>query len=60
MPFVQVNINEEIEKHCYESPSFRKAWEQSREEYKLTGETISLRKREEITQSKLVELTGNK
>lgn len=36
MPFVQVNINEEIEKHCNESPSLKKAWEESRGEYKLT------------------------
>lgn len=60
MPFVQVNINEEIEKHCKESPSFKKAWKESREEYKLIGEMISLRKQEKITQSKLAELTGNK
>lgn len=60
MPFVQVNINEEIEKHCNESPSLKKTWEGSREEYKLIGEMISLRKQEKITQSKLAELTGNK
>ena len=60
MPFVQVNINEEIEKHCNESPSLKKTWEESREEYKLIGEMISLRKREKITQSKLAELIGNK
>ena len=60
MPFVQVNLHEEIQKHCEESPSFKKEWEESREEYKLIGEMISLRKREKITQSKLAELTGNK
>ena len=43
MPFVQVDINKEIEKHCQESPSFAKAWNESREEYKLIGEMISLR-----------------
>lgn len=60
MPFVQVNINKEIEKHCNESPSFKETWEESREEYKLIGEMISLRKQEKITQSKLAEVTGNK
>lgn len=60
MPFVQVSIQEEIERHCQESQSFKKAWEESREEYKLIGEMISLRKQEKITQSRLAELTGNK
>lgn len=60
MSFVQVNINEKIEKHCNESPSLKKTWEESREEYKLIGEMVSLRKKEKITQSRLAELTGNK
>lgn len=44
MPFIQVDIKQEIEKHCQESPSFAKAWNDSREEYALIGEMISLRK----------------
>lgn len=60
MPFVQVDINKEIEKHCQESPSFAKAWNESREEYKLIGEMISLRKAEKITQSQLAAITGSK
>jgi DNA-binding XRE family transcriptional regulator len=60
MPFGEVDIKKEIEKHCAESPTFRKAWEDSREEYKLIGEMISLRKQEHLTQNKLAELTGNK
>lgn len=60
MPFVQVDIQKEIENHRQESPSFRKAWDESREEYKLIGEMISLRKQEKMTQSKLAEITGNK
>lgn len=60
MPFVQVDINKEIEKHCQESPSFAKAWDESREEYKLIGEMISLRKAEKITQSQLAAVTGSK
>lgn len=60
MPFVQVDINKEIDKHCQESPSFAKAWNESREEYKLIGEMISLRKAEKITQSQLAAITGSK
>ena len=60
MPFVQVDIDKEIEKHCQESPSFAKAWNESREEYKLIGEMISLRKAEKITQSQLAAITGSK
>lgn len=60
MPFVQVDIDKEIEKHCKESPSFAKAWNESREEYKLIGEMISLRKAEKITQSQLAAITGSK
>lgn len=60
MPFIQVDIGKEIEKHCQESPSFAKAWNESREEYKLIGEMISLRKAEKITQSQLAAITGSK
>ena len=60
MPFIQVDIKQEIEKHCQESPSFAKAWNDSREEYALIGEMISLRKAEKITQSQLAALTGSK
>ena len=34
--------------------------DESREEYKLIGEMISIRKQEKITQSRLAELTGCK
>ncbi|MBP3665236.1 MAG: hypothetical protein J6J03_08770, partial [Tyzzerella sp.] len=44
MPFVQVKISEAIEQKCKESESFRTAWEESREEYRLIGEMVSLRK----------------
>lgn len=60
MPFVQVNIDQEIEKRRKENPVFKKTWDESREEYKLIGEMISLRKQEKVTQSKLAELTGCK
>ena len=60
MPFVEINIEEEIKKNRAESESFRKAWDESRKEYELIGEMISLRKKEKITQSELARLTGNK
>ena len=60
MPFIKVNIEEEIEKNRAESETFRKMWDESREEYKLIGEMISLRKQKKITQSKLAEMTGNR
>lgn len=60
MPFVQVNVKDEIEKEKKVSPSFAKAWDESREEYRLIGQMISLRKQEKVTQSKLASLTGNK
>ena len=60
MPFVEVNVHNEIEKQSQNNPEFRKVWDESRAEYKLIGEMISLRKQENITQKELAELTGNK
>ncbi|MBS5368950.1 MAG: helix-turn-helix transcriptional regulator [Coprobacillus cateniformis] len=37
---------------------FKKAWNESRAEYKLIEEMISLRKQEKITQEQLAEITG--
>ena len=50
----------EIEKQRQNNPEFKKAWDESRAEYKLIGEMISLRKQENITQKELASLTGNK
>lgn len=60
MPFVEINVENEIEKQRQIDPKFRKAWDESRAEYKLIGEMISLRKQENITQRELAKLTGNK
>lgn len=60
MPFVQVKIDETIEEKRKKSESFKQIWEGSREEYRLIGEMISLRKPQKITQSQLAKLTGNK
>lgn len=46
MPFAPINVKEEIERQRNISPEFRKAWDESRAEYKLVGEMISLRKQE--------------
>ena len=46
MPFVEINIEEEIEKRRASDPGFRKAWNESREEYERIGEEIAKRKRE--------------
>ncbi len=59
MPFVQVNVDKEIEKRM-QNPKFKKAWEENHAEYELIGEMISLRKQNKITQSELAMLTGNK
>lgn len=60
MPFKQIKIDEIIEKKCYESKEFKTAWNESREEYRLIGEMVSLRKEKRITQRQLATLTGNK
>ena len=60
MPFVKINVKEEIEKQRQEDLKFRKAWDESRAEYKLIGEMIALRKQGKITQKQLAALTGNK
>lgn len=60
MPFVEINVKNEIEKQRQIDPKFKKAWDESRAEYKLIGEMISLRKQENITQKELAALTGNK
>lgn len=60
MPFIEFSAKEEIEKRRATDESFRKAWDESRAEYALIGEMISLRKRENMTQKELAKLTGQK
>ena len=60
MPFEVFDIDKEIEKKRNENPDFRKAWDESRVEYELIGEMISLRKKEKITQQQLAAITGSK
>ena len=60
MPFLQVNVEQEIQKQRENDPEFKKIWDESRAEYRLIGEMISLRKKKKITQKELALLTGNK
>ncbi len=60
MPFEQLNVQEEIKKRKTTSKEFEQLWEESREEYRLIGEMISIRKAEKVTQTELAELTGSK
>ena len=58
MPFINVDIDKMIEKN--HEPEFKKAWNDSREEYRLIGEMVSLRKMEKVTQKELAELPGSR
>lgn len=60
MPFTKIDVSEEIEKRKVESETFAKAWEDSREEYELIGNMISLRKEQNITQKELADMIGKK
>lgn len=60
MPFEKFNVQEEINKRKSASNEFEQLWEESREEYRLIGEMISIRKAEKVTQTELAELTGSK
>lgn len=41
MPFIEMNVAEKIERMREEDPEFRKAWDESRIEYRLIGEMIA-------------------
>lgn len=60
MSFVNENINQVIETKREADADFKKAWDDSREEYRLIGEMISLCKQEKMTQGELAELVGSR
>lgn len=60
MPFKKENINAIIEDKRKSNSQFEKAWDESREEYRLIGEMIRLRKAEKITQEQLAYMVGSK
>lgn len=43
MPFIKTNVSEQIEFLREKDPDFKKTWDESRTEYRLIGEMISLR-----------------
>lgn len=60
MPFVKVDIDQIIKENCEKDDGLKKAWEESREEYRLIGEMIALRKQQQMTQGELAEKIGSK
>ncbi len=60
MPFVEVNIDKVIEEKRENDLEFRRLWDDSREEYRLIGEMIALRKAENVTQRDLAEMIGSR
>ena len=60
MPFKKENISDVIENKRKNDAQFKKAWDESREEYRLIGEMISLRKAENVTQEQLADMIGSK
>lgn len=60
MPFSQIDINEVIEIQRKSDSEFKRVWDSSREEYRLIGEMIALRKSEKITQKELADMTGSR
>lgn len=60
MPFVKIDIQQEINTRKALSSEFAETWEESREEYRLIDEMIVARKQEKLTQAELAELIGSK
>lgn len=60
MPFIEINVKEEIEKQRKADTDFKKAWDESRKEYALISELVKLRKNANLSQTALASLTGNK
>lgn len=58
MPFTQINVQEQITINQSKSEEFKNLWEESREEYRLIGEFIALRKQEQLTQNQIAKRTG--
>ena len=55
MPFVEIDIDAEIEKRRNSDPEFKKAWDNSRMEYEILGQLIKLRNQKGWTQQELAE-----
>ena len=59
MPFEKIDIQKKIQQKR-QQPEFDKAWEESREEYRLIEEMIVARKNEKLTQTDLANMVGSK
>lgn len=53
MPFKEINVKKTIEEQCEQDKEFKEAWEQSRMEYAIIGQLISIRKQQELSQGDL-------
>lgn len=60
MPYIAVNIDEKIEQLKNDDKCFKKAWDNSQEEYRIIMEIVALRRQKGITQSEVAEATGIK
>jgi len=60
MPFVQVDVDTIIQENRDTDPEFRKVWDESREEYRLLGEMIAIRRQQHITQGELARKVGSR
>lgn len=60
MPFVQVDVDTIIQENRDTDPDFRKVWDESREEYRLLGEMIAIRRQQHITQGELAKKVGSR
>lgn len=49
MPFVEVDVEKQIEEERQKDPEFRKEWDESREEYELIGKANSIMKKINIS-----------
>ena len=60
MPFSKISVQEELRIRKQNSAEFERLWDESKSEYRLIEEMIRLRKQEELSQSELAKLVGNK
>lgn len=60
MPFKKINVNEIIKQQCETDSEFKKAWDESRQEYKLLSDFIKIRKQKGLSQTDIARLSGNK
>jgi len=60
MPFVQIDVDTIIQENRDTDSEFRKVWDESREEYRLLGEMIAIRRQQHITQGELARKVGSR